>query len=130
MPTPTRFLVASTLLAVASVAGCKSEPTCYSGTVLGDRCYDGILIQVDEQYRIGAAVGSPAMPDTLGSTNIIAAVNVEDFGSLAARGRRIYFSYSNDPNRQGPARFCNAMGTALGVPHLVLSNISANPCVR
>jgi hypothetical protein len=126
-------LAASTLLVAALLAGCTPEaqgPACYSGIVLSNRCYDGILIQVDERYSIGSSIKSYTAPDSLGNTNVIAAVNTHTFGDLGKRGQRIYFSYENDPQQQGPNNVCNAMGAPFPIPHLVLSNLSAQPCTH
>ena len=102
-------------------------PACYSGVVLRDRCFDGLLIQVDSPYAIGQPLPSP-WADSLGANNVIAAVN--SLGTLAVRGQRVYFTYANDPDRQTPARACPTFELAvpLPIPHLVLSNVSASPC--
>ncbi|MBF9221948.1 hypothetical protein [Hymenobacter ruricola] len=100
---------------------CFPAPRCYSGVIVGDACPDGVLIDVDAATPIGQAAGS------LGA-NVVAAVNVPDFGSLNRVGQRVFFFYRNDPNQQYPLRPCPAIGTRLQVPHLVLSNLSATSC--
>ena len=113
--------------ATALLAGCKKatnpRPACYSGVVLRDRCWDGVLIQVDSAFPIGGPI---SIPDSLGNSNVIAAVN--SLGTLGVRGQRISFTYTNDPARQAPPRPCTADQIALPIPHLVLSNVSTTPC--
>ena len=116
--------------AISLLAGCDKatnannpRPACYSGVVLRDRCWDGVLIQVDRHFPIGQP---STIPDSLGNTNVIAAVN--SLGALAVRGQRVSFTYTNDPARQAPLRFCTTDQSSLPIPHLVLSNISATPC--
>ena len=113
--------------ATALLSGCQKatnpHPSCYSGVVLRDRCWDGILIQVDSAYPIGRPI---SIADSLGNSNVIAAVN--SLGTLGVRGQRISFTYTNDPAQQAPRRFCTADQLPLPVPHLVLSNVSATPC--
>ncbi|UOQ97681.1 hypothetical protein MUN81_20935 [Hymenobacter sp. 5317J-9] len=99
---------------------------CFSGVVLADRCWDGVLIQVDAQFPIGQRV---AWPDSLGNTNVIAATNTADFNSLNRRGQRIYFTYNTDPTRKATLRACTTDQIPLSVPHLVLGSISGVPCV-
>jgi hypothetical protein len=96
-------------------------PLCYAGTVVGDLCQDGVLVDVDAATPIGQAAGS------LGA-NVVAAVNAADFGSLNRVGQRVFFLYRNDPNQQYPLRPCPAIGTRLPVPHLVLSNLAGTGC--
>ena len=137
------FLLGLALLAAGSLSGCDKAntsdelptpticfpttpvATCFSGVVLGDRCWDGILIQVDAQFAIGKPL---QMPDSLGSTNVIAATNPADFGALSQRGQRIYFTYNTDPTRKATLRACTANQIALPIPHLVLGPVSATPC--
>lgn len=126
----------SWVLALASagaVSGCNNAdkvevlpaPTCYSGVVLGDRCWDGLLIQVDSQFPIGKAIAA----DSLGSSNVIAAVNPTDFGGLSKRGQRVYFTtYHVDPSRPTAPRFCTANNTALPIPHFVIDGVLGVPC--
>jgi hypothetical protein len=97
------------------------EPRCYSGVVVGDACLDGVLIDVDAAFPIGKPVGE--------HRNVIAAVNFADLASLNQVGKRVYFTYRNEPNRQRPDRVCTANTMPLQVPHFVLSNISATNCV-
>jgi hypothetical protein len=124
-------------LTLCTLAGCKHDadiaPQCYSGVVLGESCNDGTLIQVDGQYSIGQPV-TPRLnylsdvpaSDSIGSTNLIA--SVESLPPTLKRGQRIYFAYQNDPMRQRALRQCIVFGP-LPIPHLVLSNVSATPCV-
>ncbi|MBD2768509.1 hypothetical protein IC235_11480 [Hymenobacter sp. BT664] len=99
----------------------QPQPKCYSGVVVGDLCMDGVIINVDAAYPIGL----PA--DTLGN-NLIAAVNTDDLASFNQVGKRIYFTYRNDPSQQWPLRVCLANTIPLPVPHLVLSNLSETGC--
>lgn len=130
---PRLFLSAA--FAFGALFGCKHDapvpiPQCYPGIVLQNRCNDGLLIQVDAQYRIGKSIDGAAtdlLPtDGFGNDNVVAAVNDDSLGSFK-RGQRIYFTYENDPKRQFPARTCFVFGP-LVIPHLVLSNVSATPC--
>ncbi|TVT40207.1 hypothetical protein FNT36_12000 [Hymenobacter setariae] len=125
-----RRLLLATGLLLFTLPGCHSNeatPACYSGVVLGEYCWDGVLIQVDRQYPIGKSIVAGATdPDSLGSTNVIAALN--SLGSLAKRGQRIYFTYEEYTNQPIVNRFCTADRAPLGVPHLVLTNTSATPC--
>ncbi|GAA4033674.1 hypothetical protein GCM10022409_17470 [Hymenobacter glaciei] len=102
--------------------------TCFSGVVLSDRCWDGILIQVDSQFPIGKSIQPYTSPDTLGNTNVIAATNFADFGPLNKRGQRVYFTYNTDPNHGATPRFCTADQAPFPIPHLVLGSVSASPC--
>ncbi|WP_035562543.1 hypothetical protein [Hymenobacter sp. IS2118] len=95
-------------------------PACYSGTVVGDACLDGVLIDVDAAFPIGKPTGS--------HRNVIAAVNFADFAGLNEVGTRVYFTYANDPSQQFPQRACTANTVPLQLPHLVLSNISNTGC--
>jgi hypothetical protein len=125
-----RHLLLAAALLLFTLPSCHSDaaaPACYSGVVLGDRCWDGVLIQVDSQYPIGKSIVVGATdPDSLGSTNVIAALN--SLGSLAKRGQRIYFTYEEYTNQPIVTRFCTADRAPLGIPHLVLTNTSATPC--
>jgi hypothetical protein len=112
-------------LAVLSCDKCNDieplpGPQCFSGVVVGDACLDGVLIDVDAAHPIG----KPA----LGYSNVIAAVNFADLASLNQVGKRVYFTYRNDPNRQWPDRVCTANTVPLQVPRYVLGNLSATGC--
>lgn len=108
--------------------GCFPAPRCYSGTVVAFTCHDGFLIQVDAQYPIGKHVRLTTGPDSLASSNVIAAVN--SLGALGVQGQRVYFTCEYDANQQVPSWPCNAMyaWVTLPVPHLVLGNVSATAC--
>ena len=121
------------LLAVGSLLcllpGCTSEetsPVCYSGVVLGDRCWDGVLIQVDNQFPIGKSLAGTTAPDSLGNTNVLAALN--SLGTLAKRGQRIYFTYETYSNQPIVNRICTANNAPFSIPHVVLTNVSSTPC--
>ncbi|MET4074649.1 hypothetical protein [Hymenobacter sp. UYCo722] len=120
------------LVGAGCLSGCdknsSAQPTCYSGVVLRDRCWDGILLQVDRQFPIGTSISSLTGPDSLGNTNVIAAVN--SLGTLGVRGQRISFTFTNDPAQQAPLRACTHDQIPLPIPHLVLANISATPCAQ
>ena len=125
-----RILLSVSLLTL-TLAGCnhrkcqdpEPQPQCYAGVVVGDACMDGVLINVESTEAIGQPAGS------LGS-NVIAAVNFEDFTGLNQVGQRVYFTYRNDPKRKSPYRVCTANTVPLPVPHLVLSNLSATACTK
>ena len=105
-----------------------SIPSCYSGTVVGFDCHNGLLIQVDSQYPIGRPL-RVSYTDSLARPNIIAAVNRNTSG---ATGQRIYFTYVNNATQQQPAWPCTAQlpFNYMPVPHLVLSNVSDTPCTQ
>ncbi|WP_210518367.1 hypothetical protein [Hymenobacter terricola] len=141
MPRFSYFLGLSAL-AISSLASCDKShapgptpttcfpgplPTGFSGVVLSDRCWDGILIQVDSPFPIGQSIQSYTSPDSLGNTNVIAATNSADFGVLNRRGQRIYFTYNTDPNRKATPRVCTANQAPFAIPHMVLDTISAIP---
>ncbi|MBF9236340.1 hypothetical protein I2I05_02925 [Hymenobacter sp. BT683] len=98
----------------------QPQAQCVSGTVVGDACLDGVLIDVDATFPIGKPVGN--------HPNVIAAVNFADLASFNQVGQRVYFTYRNDPNQQSANRVCTANTVPLLVPHLLLSNLSATSC--
>ena len=97
-------------------------------------CVDGIYIDVNPAYRIGAPATVVASGgDQLLGNNVIAVVNSDDLRGVTGVGKRIYFTYKNDPARQhytpGPTRCCFANdGSKTDIPHLVLSNVSTTAC--
>ena len=99
---------------------CKhdADVQCYSGVVVGQTCMDGVIIQVNERTLIGKPIQ--------GSSNAVAAVN--DLGNLHAVGSNVYFTYTENPNNQGPDRFCTQNTSLLPIPHLILNYVSATPC--
>jgi hypothetical protein len=114
------------LFLTACTAEAPAGP-CYSGMVLGETCFDGVLIQVDAAYPIGRpAVFRFTSTDSAGGDNVVAAVN--DLGALNKRGQRVYFSYAGSTEQSGPARICPALYAPLAVPHVVLTNVSATSC--
>lgn len=127
-------LALATLLAASFLLSCSkksAQPACYSGTVVGLTCYDGILIEVDPAYRIGLPTHR-LFDDSLMGRNVVAVVNYQDLTSTysinAIKGQRLYFTYQPDPNRQGVGPCYAADGVRPTVPRLVLSNISTTPC--
>lgn len=107
--------------------GQRPQLPCYSGVVLRDRCWDGVLIQVDSQFPIGESIQAYTVPDSLGNTNVIAANN--SLGTLAVRGQRIYFAYTpDDPKHEAVLRPCTANEAPFPVPHVVLHNVSTAAC--
>ncbi|AMJ64335.1 hypothetical protein [Hymenobacter sp. PAMC 26628] len=127
-----RFFLLPALLLYA-LAGCKHDagtaPLCYSGVVLNYDCTAGLLIQVDSQHPIGKSLYPPASSyaDSLGSDNVIAAVNLLRSSNKCAQ--RIYFTYENDPKRQAPDNACPFLGPSRNpAPRLVLGNVSTTPC--
>ncbi|MDO7848451.1 hypothetical protein Q5H92_18945 [Hymenobacter sp. M29] len=131
-----RLFFALAVVGSGALSGCANENdsvppelTCFSGVVLGDQCWDGVLIQVDSQFPIGKAIQLAPAPDSLATTNVIAATNSADFGSLLnRRGQRVYFTYNTDPNHQATVRVCTTYRAPLSVPHLVVANLSGVPC--
>ena len=139
-----RLLSLGLLAAVASaLLSCKKDPvsdptvavpttcfpgTCYSGRVLGYDCGNGVLIQVDRRFPIGKPLPAQLGPDSLGTDNVVAAVN--RLGAGAARGQRLYFTFENDSARQSPDNPCMHMNATivLPVPHVVLRNVGTSDC--
>ncbi|MBF9142573.1 hypothetical protein [Hymenobacter properus] len=123
-------------LASAGLASCQNAdkndvpptPTCISGVVLGDRCWDGVLIQVDSQFPIGKSIQPFTAPDSLGNTNVVAAANFADLGTLNKRGQRVYFTYDPKAGEQPVQRFCPANGAPFPVPHLRLTSVYGVHC--
>ena len=125
-------------LAACALAGCRGkdsgpEPLCYSGVVVGLTCYDGLLIDVDSAYPIGGPAAPRDASALLGS-NVIAVLNTTEilagFGNTSGSvvGKKLYFNYENDPQRQ-PGWACYALdGVKPAVPHVVLTSFSATPC--
>jgi hypothetical protein len=107
---------------------CFPEPLCYAGTVVGATCMDGVLIDVDAAYPIGA----PArIHDFSGNytqyNNIIAVANTADFSQADTTGRHVYFTYT--PATQPWSGLCCFANDAVpNIPHLVLSNVSITAC--
>ena len=85
---------------------------------------DGLLLEVDARYPIGAAHGS--------FRNLVAAVNMASTDSLNVAGRVvhagqvIYFDYQ--PSTTARQAFCPHNTAPLPIPHVVLSNVSATGC--
>lgn len=115
-----------------ALASCRHDADlgpCYAGTVLGETCLDGVLIQVDEAYPIGKpAVYRITSRDSLSGTNVVAAVNnLKRFG---VRGQRIYFTYAGSTDQPGPQQICTANTVRLNIPHLVVTNVSSTACAN
>jgi hypothetical protein len=121
-----RILLSVSLLTLI-LSGCNHrkcqdpQPRCYDGVIVGDACMDGLLIDVQSTDPIGKPAG------TLGS-NVIAAVNFEDFAGMNKVGQHVFFTYRNDPARTSPNRICTANTVPLPVPHLVLTNLASSTC--
>ncbi|GAB2956672.1 hypothetical protein GCM10027048_23530 [Hymenobacter coalescens] len=123
------------LLALGTLAGCNHmirctddpEPSCYTGTVLGKNCFDGVLIKVDSRYAIGGAATLPYQGDTVRYTNVIAA-SVPGQEATLTTGTQVYFSI--DHNAPLPPRFCTAQMPVvqLPIPHMVLTNVAFTGC--
>jgi hypothetical protein len=136
LPLGVLALVASTLLSckkdtAVSPTTCFPGSVCYSGKVVGLTCMDGMLIEVDPAYPIGA----PASRHDAGSDspllgrNLIAVVNTQEYGRLATVGLTLHFNAVNDPNRQDSGVRCLAADGVRGpVPRLVLSNVGTASC--
>jgi hypothetical protein len=113
-----------------SLTDCKHEAApvpCYGGTVLGETCLDGILVQVDEAYQIGKpVVYRITSRDSLAGSNVLAIVN--SLGTLNVKGQHFYFSYTGSTDQPGPARVCTANTVRLAIPHLAATNLSTHAC--
>lgn len=133
------FSLSLVVVAAGSFLSCKKDadgpnPACYAGTVVAFTCMDGVYIDVNPAYRIGApaTVATGGADQQLGN-NVIAVVNTADLHGLARVGQQVYFTYKNDPARQhyapGPLVCCFANdGSKTVIPHLVLSNVSTTAC--
>jgi hypothetical protein len=120
------------LLLPLTLTGCIScegddntpAPECYSGTVVGSACMDGLLVEVDSRYPIGKPAGA--------YTNLVAAVNMEPkdslnvAGQLVRKGQIIHFTYR--PSAKAREAVCPQNTVPLPVPHVVLSNVGAGRC--
>ncbi len=124
LPTLSLALFSLTVLSCAHEKCREPQPQaqCISGTVVGDACLDGVLIDVDANAAL------PIGKRLRSHRNVIAAVNFADFAGLNQVGTWVYFTYVNDPNRQFPQRACTANTMPLQLPHLVLGNISTTGC--
>jgi hypothetical protein len=115
-----------------SLASCRHDADhgpCYGGTVLGETCRDGVLIQVDAAYPIGKPVMYHVTDrDSLAGSNVVAAVG--DLGALNVKGQRVYFSYTGSTDQPGPAQYCTANTVRLAVPHINATNLSATACTN
>ena len=110
--------------------GCFPAPICYSGRVVASTCMDGMLIEVNPAFPIGApATIRRASGDSLLGRNLIAVVNTSDFGRINSVGLTLHFTAVNDPNRQYSGVRCLAADGVQGsVPRLVLSNVGTTAC--
>jgi len=115
-----------------TLTDCQHETTpapCYGGTVLGETCRDGILVQVDEAYQIGKpAVYRITSRDSLAGSNVLAIVNSLD--TLNVKGRHFYFYYTGNTDQPSPARVCTANTTRLAIPHVAATNLSTQVCLK
>ena len=135
--------LALAVLATGTLAGCKKgnpQPAteCYSGRVVAATCVDGVLIDVDPAYAIGAPAFAPSEGgEVLLGRNVIAVINSQalnsmgqagDPGSLSSIGQRLYFNTAvGDSTHQGPR--CRAAGGMRGAfPRVALINISTTGC--
>ena len=130
-----KLLSLGLLAAVASsLLSCKKDTAdpqvCYSGKVVGMTCTNGILIEVDPAFPIGApASRRSASGDSLLGRNLIGVVNTTEYGRLATVGLTLHFNAVNDPNRQDSGVRCLAADGVNGrVPRLVLSNVGTAAC--
>lgn len=133
------FRLAVATVAAVAVLSCKKEcpspPACYAGIVVARTCTEGVLIDVDPTYAIGApaVIAQSGGGNKRVGNNVISVVNTADLRQVTGVGQRLYFTYKNDPNRQhyspGPAMCCFANdGSKTPIPHLVLSNLSMTGC--
>ncbi len=128
-------LIPLTVLLALALASCKHDADlpqarCYAGVVVGESCYDGLLINVDAQYALGKPVGygfSLYDPAGIQNQHVIGALNSRELTAFTV-GQRIYFSSIKDTT--GYANFgpCPANGIPLPIPHVILSGFSSSPC--
>ncbi|WP_305033669.1 hypothetical protein [Hymenobacter convexus] len=137
-----RFLFMSLAgLALSTSLSCQKQknPPCLSGTVLRGSCVDGMLIEVDPAFPIGAPalrakvnLGRNVPGDSLIGNNVIAIVNSSEFSQILNKsfdGQRLYFIYEDDPNRRWNGLMCNNFdGVKSPIPHLLLRNVSTTSC--
>lgn len=136
-------LLALAVLATSTFAGCKKPDAppateCYSGRVVAATCVDGVLIEVDPAYAVGAPAFAPTEHgNVLLGRNVIAVVNSQALnsmgrpgapGNLSSIGQRLYFNTAADgPGWSGPR--CNAADGMRGnFPHVALTDISTTGC--
>ena len=140
-----KYLPLALLAASCTLPGCQLDPTgcdgppaphCYAGRIVASTCMDGLLVEVDARYPIGATALRPGMgqPDSLLGHNVVAVVNTSDLHSQLTPaqcevGQPLYFTYVNDPSRQSNGWCCFAGDGVRGnIPRLVLSNVAVTPC--
>ena len=128
-------------LVMGASLGCQKQKSapCLSGTILAGSCVDGMLIEVDPAFPIGAPTlrataefRRNAPGDTLIGNNVIAIVNSSEFSQILNRplaGHRVYFTYEDDPNRRWNGLMCQRFDGVKGpIPHLLLRNVSLTSC--
>ncbi|MCB2379293.1 hypothetical protein LGH70_16975 [Hymenobacter sp. BT635] len=128
---PAFTLLTLLALSACNVEGCIDEeapapaPACYQGTIVGNACMDGILIEVNSPD----AIGKPLSP----YANLVAAVNTQQnndelilAGQKVKMGQVIYFNYT--PSDKAREAFCPQNTVPLPIPHLVLSNVGTTGC--
>jgi hypothetical protein len=115
-----------------SLTDCKHDADlspCYGGTVLGETCLDGVLVQVDERYPIGKpVVYRTTSGDSLAGSNVVAIVN--SLGALNVKGQHVYFYYAGGTDQPGPSRICTANTVRLAIPHVATTNVSTSACAN
>jgi len=117
-------------LAAGSFLGCKKDcaphPSCYSGTVVATTCMQGVLVNVDTVYPIGARAYSIYGNRFLGN-NVVAVANSGSLQNLGRVGQRLHFTYTRAQTNTG--MMCLAAdGTTTPVPFVTLSNVSTVSC--
>ena len=130
------------VLATGTFLGCKKEhgpaPGCYTGRVVGATCVDGVLIDVDPAFVIGApAYERRNTGDVLLGRNVIAVLNSQALsnmgrpgssGTLSTIGTHLYFNtVPGDSALLGP-RCLAADGLRGNFPRVGLINISTTGC--
>lgn len=120
-------------LLAGSLLGCKKDaalrPNCFSGTVVANTCMQGVLIDVDPAYPIGAPAVSMAGNRFLGN-NVVAVSRSASLQNISNVGQRLYFNYTNAPAPDNSLVICclAADGTTTPVPEVALTNVSTVSC--
>lgn len=128
----TFFLLGLAAAMAGAFAGCKKDtppPPCYAGRVVVLTCTDGLLLDVDPAYPIGApAVLRRVSGDSIVGRNVIAVVNTTDIARLATVGLTLLFNYVIDPARHSELCCLVFDGSKTSIPHMVVSNVSTTIC--
>lgn len=128
-----KFFFLGLTAVAAGAAGCKKDtlpapPPCYTGRVVAVTCMDGLLLDVDPAYPIGAPAVLARGRDTLVGRNVIAAVNIFSIGRLATVGQILHFNYVVGPAQHSEVTCLAFDGSKTPIPRGAVSNVSTTAC--